>query len=89
MELRPSSETDSSSDTQEIPIILWKSKVRHSVHKSLPLASILFNIVTFLMTATGFGLVFGFINHLQVVTAINYHTVPAFHATNHSTVSLS
>jgi hypothetical protein len=31
-----------------------------------------------LVTETGFGFVFGFINHLQVVTAINYHTVPAF-----------
>jgi hypothetical protein len=42
-----------------------------------------------LVTETGFGLVFGFINHLQFVTAINYNTLPAFHATNHSTVSLS
>jgi hypothetical protein len=42
-----------------------------------------------LVTETGFGSVFGFINHLQVVTAIKYHTVPAFHATNHSTISLS
>jgi uncharacterized membrane protein required for colicin V production len=42
-----------------------------------------------LVTETGFGFVFGFINHLQVVTAINYHTVSAFHATKHSTISLS
>jgi hypothetical protein len=37
-----------------------------------------------LVTKTGFGLVFGFINHLQVVTTINYNTVPDFHTTNHS-----
>jgi hypothetical protein len=42
-----------------------------------------------LVTETGFGFVFGFIDHLQVVTAINYHTVPTFDATNHSTLSLS
>jgi hypothetical protein len=42
-----------------------------------------------LVSKTGFGLVIGFINHLQVVTTINYHTVPEFHTTNHSTLSLS
>jgi hypothetical protein len=34
----------------------------------------------------GFGLVIGFINHLQVVTTINYNTVPDFHTTDHSTL---
>jgi hypothetical protein len=29
-----------------------------------------------LMTATGFGLVIGFINRLQLVTTNNYYTVP-------------
>jgi hypothetical protein len=42
-----------------------------------------------LVTKMGFGLVIEFINHLQVVTTINYHIVPDFHATNHSTLSLS
>jgi hypothetical protein len=32
-----------------------------------------------LVTATGFGLVIGFINHSQVVTTINYNTVPDLH----------
>jgi hypothetical protein len=34
---------------------------------------------------TGFGLVIGFINHLQVVTATKYNTVTDFHTTNHYT----
>jgi hypothetical protein len=32
-----------------------------------------------LVTATGFGLVIGFINHSQVVTTINYNAVPNLH----------
>jgi hypothetical protein len=42
-----------------------------------------------LVTKTGFGLVIEFINHLQVLTAINCHTFNDFHTTNHSTLSLS
>jgi hypothetical protein len=37
----------------------------------------------------GFILVIEFINHSQIVTTINYHIVPDFHTTNHSTLSLS
>jgi hypothetical protein len=33
-----------------------------------------------------FGLVIGFIGYLQVVTTINYNTVPDFHTTKHSTL---
>jgi hypothetical protein len=32
-----------------------------------------------LVTETGFRLVIGFINHSQVVTTINYNTVPDLH----------
>jgi hypothetical protein len=32
-----------------------------------------------LMTQTGFGLVIGFINHIQVVTTNKYNTVPDLH----------
>jgi hypothetical protein len=32
-----------------------------------------------LVTATGFGLVIGFINSLQLVTTNNYNTVPDLH----------
>jgi hypothetical protein len=39
-----------------------------------------------LVTKTGFGLVIGFINRLQVVTTINYDTVPDFYTTKHSTL---
>jgi hypothetical protein len=39
-----------------------------------------------LVTEMGFRLVSGFINHLQVVTTINYNTVPNFYATKHSTL---
>jgi hypothetical protein len=41
------------------------------------------------VTKTGFGLVIWFIDHLLVVAAINYHTVPNFHTTNHSALSMS
>jgi type IV secretory pathway TrbD component len=34
----------------------------------------------------GFGLVIWFINHLQVVTTINYYTITDFHTTKHSTL---
>jgi hypothetical protein len=33
-----------------------------------------------LVTETGFGLVIGFINHLHVVTTINYNTVTNYHS---------
>jgi hypothetical protein len=42
-----------------------------------------------LVTKTWFGLVIGFINHLQVVFTINYNIVSNFHTTNHSTQSIS
>jgi hypothetical protein len=42
-----------------------------------------------LVTKIGFGLVIGFINHLEVVTTIEYHSVPDLHTPNHSTLSLS
>jgi hypothetical protein len=42
-----------------------------------------------LATTTGFGLVIGFINHLQVVTTINYNIVPNFYTTKHSTLIFS
>jgi hypothetical protein len=42
-----------------------------------------------LVTETGFGLVIGFINRLQVVTTNNYNTVPDLHATKHSTLIFS
>jgi hypothetical protein len=38
---------------------------------------------------TEFGLVIGFINHLQVVTITKYNTVTDFHITNHSTLIYS
>jgi hypothetical protein len=38
---------------------------------------------------TGFGLVIEFIDHLQVVTKINYTTVTDFHTTVHSTLASS
>jgi hypothetical protein len=38
-----------------------------------------------LVTETGFGLVIGFIDHVQVVTTINYNTVPYLHNLNRST----
>jgi hypothetical protein len=31
------------------------------------------------VTKTGLGLVIGFIDHLQVVTTINYYTIAALH----------
>jgi hypothetical protein len=39
----------------------------------------LFILSHVLVTETGFGLVIGFINRLQVVTTITYNTVPGFH----------
>jgi hypothetical protein len=42
-----------------------------------------------LVTAKGFGLVIGFINYSQVVTTINYNTVPDFYTTKHSTLIIS
>jgi hypothetical protein len=39
-----------------------------------------------LVTNMGFRLVIGFINRLQVVTTINYNTVPDFYTTKHSTL---
>jgi hypothetical protein len=39
-----------------------------------------------LVTATGFGLVIGFIYHSQVVTKIKYNTVSEFYTTKHSTL---
>jgi hypothetical protein len=38
------------------------------------------------VTRDEFGLVIGFINHLQVVTTTKYNTVTDFHTTNHSTL---
>jgi hypothetical protein len=35
---------------------------------------------------TGFGLVIGFINHLEVVITTKYNTVTDFHTTHHSTL---
>jgi hypothetical protein len=37
----------------------------------------------------GFGLVIGLIDHLQIVTAINYNTVTDFHTTVFSTLIFS
>jgi hypothetical protein len=42
-----------------------------------------------LVTKMRFGLVIGFINHVQVVTTIGYHSVPDVYTPNHSTLSLS
>jgi hypothetical protein len=42
-----------------------------------------------LVTKTGFGLVIGFINHLQVVTTTDSRTVLDFHTTNHSTLTVT
>jgi hypothetical protein len=38
-----------------------------------------------LVTRMGFGLVIGFISHLQLVTTITYNTVTDFHSIKHST----
>jgi hypothetical protein len=35
---------------------------------------------------TGFELIIEFTDHLQVVTTINYKTLPDFHTTKHSTL---
>jgi hypothetical protein len=40
-----------------------------------------------LMTKKGFGLVIRFIGYLEVVTTIDYHTVPDLHTPSHSTLS--
>jgi hypothetical protein len=49
----------------------------------------LFILSPVLVTATGFGLVIGFINHSQIVTTINYNIVPDFYTTKHSTLIFS
>jgi hypothetical protein len=38
-----------------------------------------------LVTIAGFGLVIGFIIHLQIVTTSNHNIIAGFHFTNHST----
>jgi hypothetical protein len=38
---------------------------------------------------TVFGLVIGFIDHLQALTTINYNTVTDFHTAKHSTIIFS
>jgi hypothetical protein len=48
-----------------------------------------YTLSSVLVTKTGFGLVIGFINHLQFVTTIDYHTVFDMHTPNHLTLSLS
>jgi hypothetical protein len=61
----------------------------HPLECSINLSSYIFSYLNILsrvlVTKTGFGLVIGFINHLQVVTKINYNTVPDFYTTRHYT----
>jgi hypothetical protein len=72
------------------PVVNILVSVLHSVFSLVRVRSSDLRILSrVLVTKTGFGLVIGFINHLEVVTAINYHTLPDFRTTNHSTLSLS
>jgi hypothetical protein len=41
------------------------------------------------VTATGYWLVIGFINYSQIITTINYNTVPDFYPTKQSTIIFS
>jgi hypothetical protein len=97
MEMSPSWEAVSYAAThQEFP--------HYRVHKIPPLVPIfnqinpvhttpshlrsILKLSRVLVTKTGFGLVIGFIDHLQDVTTNNYYTIADFHTTNHSTLSV-
>jgi NhaP-type Na+/H+ and K+/H+ antiporter len=56
----------------EIVIIYIQKRNLH------PLLWYLFTHV--LVTNMGFGLVIGFIGHLQLITTVNYNTINKFHA---------
>jgi hypothetical protein len=59
--------------------IICLSVICDGLYWSLILGTYLFILSRVLVTETGFGLVIGFINRLQVATTITYNTVPNLH----------
>jgi hypothetical protein len=65
-----------------------KHNLYRNVHSALKVHSQLILLSRITVIKTGFALVIGFINHLHVVTTINYYTITDVHTTNHSTINL-